>query len=156
VERFAGLCHIDEWGFPIERSRIEVCEIHHLGKIIGHNETVTIDATIKTETKEINVKPGDTVKTVVKHSEIRRANDHFIIGFKAPTRNPQLQIDLPDDMECEYDFGPENKKVEPSHIVRRYTLQGTYFPTAHMRVRWWPKEVSGMEQIVQSTAAPYG
>ncbi len=146
---FHGSCHIDEWGFVTEPSKIVTCELHlPNGEVVRSERTYVHDnCTIKADTKEISIPPGGRVKTIVKQSELRRLNDHFIIGFTYPTRNPQFDIIIPDELGHEFDFGSQTGTVEQLRIAKRYTLKGTYFPPAHMRIRWWPKNP---ENIIQA------
>jgi hypothetical protein len=83
--------------------------------------------------------PSKVVVCVTQTAEIRSRNDHITVAFLVPTRAPEIRITgKPDYLDAEAEFG--HGKLKKSHIPDRYEMDGVYFPAAHMRVRWWPKE----------------
>lgn len=140
-ERMAGYMHIDEWGFPFERSNIDICEIEGpSGKVlVCERPEILDDSTIKAVTQELTVGPNECASVRSKTTEIRRINDSLVWLFLTPTKNPEVHIDAPADIHCTFSFGPIEQKTESSRFLRKFRLDGVYFPPAHMRARWWPE-----------------
>jgi hypothetical protein len=134
---------IDEWGFS-EKSQILQCSIYNSTatrskqfdrkKIEYHN-----NRSLKAQSPQMVMFPGEAVSTIVEYAATRRRNDHIYEVFLTPTRRPEIRItEVPEDIQAVADFGGEGK-LKPTHIPNRYELDGVYFPPAPMRVRWWPK-----------------
>ena len=131
---------IDEWGFD-ERSRIEVCEIRRPnGETIRAEPPAEVRSAFHAQTPEIMIGSQDTVDLLTKFIEIRRANDAVSIAFVTPTRSPEILLRVPHELHTSVSFGPIGEVIEEAPLSNRYILRGVYFPTAHMRVRWWPRE----------------
>jgi hypothetical protein len=60
--------------------------------------------------------------------------------FVTPTRSPEILLRVPHELHTSVSFGPIGEVIEEAPLSNRYILRGVYFPTAHMRVRWWPRE----------------
>jgi hypothetical protein len=64
----------------------------------------------------------------------------MIYGFKAPTENPVIHLTLPESLDGRAEAGIVGAEGGVSQIIpHQYEFTGIYFPPAHMRVRWWPK-----------------
>jgi hypothetical protein len=133
--------HIDEWGFA-QRSRIEICRLELPdGTVIQPELPKKYDWTIEQSTPFRTIQPGQSAKSETKFSvsEVRRVNDQMIASYTAPTKNPEMQLDVPEEIICQGGFGSE----EPVDrlAMNRQVLRGMYFPPAHMRLRWYPRDL---------------
>lgn len=131
---------VDEWGFA-EKSSIQTCIITDETRK-QDEATLTVDkgnCTIERRTVPFKVPPGATVTCTVEASEIRRVNDHIIFKCGTPTTKPRVTIDAPTDLLVECGFGGDDEKIISEQHGQVITLDGTYFPPALIRVRWYPK-----------------
>jgi hypothetical protein len=135
--------HLDEWGFPT-RSRITKVEIQRNGAIssAGYEEMKRLeDSTVLVQMPPIDINPEETVTAITQGTEIRRINDHIMMGFLTPAENPIIHLEYPQDkLIVVPDPGiVKGKGVKKTAVPNQYEFVGVYFPPAHMRVRWWPK-----------------
>ena len=138
TEKTRAYVTMDEWGFP-EKTQIHECRlIFHDHSYPSARPTRTV-ATITAQSEYVEVPPGQSVLTVSKSTEIRRDNDDWTCAYLSPTRNPEIEVTVPDHIEYGVEFGRAEYPVERERYGHRYIMQGTYFPTQHMRLRWWPK-----------------
>src|SRR5439155_12275227 len=86
-----------------------------------------------------SVPPSEEIIVISDFVEIRRNNDHMVIVFKSPTKNPKIRISAK-DFGHQLDFGVLQQKRQKSAISETYTLDGVYFPPANFRLRWYPRE----------------
>ena len=139
-----GIVHIDEWGFENHKSSIIGCSIEgDDGQRIDVFSKTTPNAySIKAETAGLTIPPGKTATARSRVSEIKRMNDHFISTFSHPTKDPNVLVQISDDLSYEFDFGRSlspGERIEHSEHTRVHRLIGMYFPGFYMKARWWPK-----------------
>ena len=94
--------------------------------------------TLKTETDNITIAPGETVTLISEFTEVRRYNDHMVSTFLAPTKNPRIHVNAT-KFEYILDFGVLAQQTSKSAVSSMHTLNGVYFPPSNIRIRWWPK-----------------
>ncbi len=132
--------HIDEWGFK-QPSEIRRCEIlDNGGNVLKKMTTIDKrpDFSLKAETEEVTVAPGQTITQVVEFAEVRRGNDHMVNVFLSPTKNPRVHVNTT-KFDYTVDFGVLSPQTSKSAVSPLHTLNGVYFPPSNIRVRWWPK-----------------
>lgn len=66
-------------------------------------------------------------------------NDLLVYHFTVPTINPEIEIQVPEELEYSVEFGTPAENIEKLQYTSRKRLVGTYFPHQHMTARWWPK-----------------
>lgn len=137
TERLKASAVIDEWGFD-ELSQIHECRLEFGGRPYSTSSNRTTAETISAESEEVDIPPGHTATLLVKTTEIRRSNDDWSVAYLSPTRNPEIEVIAPSH-ECKVEFGRAEYLVKKETYGHRHRMQGTYFPTQHMRLRWWPK-----------------
>ena len=135
---------IDEWGMPGHQSTITVCKIRKEGdEPIGFRDITSDDAAeIRTKTAEVSLRPGERVHVSSQGIEYKRMNDLLHFAFTLPTLNPQIVVNVPSTLDCRYYFSHRGE-IEKEQFTPRKTLKGTYLPSAHTGVRWWPKKQIG-------------
>lgn len=139
-EKCRNYAHIDEWRFSEGQSEIVECTIQAEGGEPLQSGSPVRDAyTVRAETPEISVEPGQTVKLCSKWIEYRRTNDVSYYHFSAPTVQPEIDVRIPPQLDHMFGFGTADKNIETYRYIDRATLRGTYFPHQAMHVRWWPK-----------------
>ena len=139
AEPMQGRYAIDEWGFPGHPSRIDRCTLELGGETLSGDDNPEYnkgDALGKI-TAERKIKPEETAKLVSVGSEVHRNNGELLMGFRAPTIQPIVDIRVPPGFKHSCSFGVPDEKVASSDIVQRYRLNGTQFPGQNTRVRWW-------------------
>lgn len=140
VEAVRGFYSVDEWGFSEGPSQILECQLElDGGETISKFEVTSDREKVTARTSEVLLRPGQSAKVSYKSVEIKRINDEASFNFRAPTKNPEIEITLPDSLECSYGFPGPDDRIHKTKFMRRYTLQGMYFPYQRMTVRWWPK-----------------
>jgi hypothetical protein len=140
TQKIKNMSHIDEWDFDCERSRIDVCEIEGPdGEVHSGRNVQALPSRVRMETDEITLFSGQSATLRSKLIEIRRINDHVIVAFTTPIRNPTIVIVAPDSLQARPGFGSVDT-FESARFESRHTMMGTYFPGIHMSVRWHPKE----------------
>jgi hypothetical protein len=151
------MVHIDEWGFP-EQSNILRCEVSRDQEMIRCSPddiNKLSDSSIRAETKAIKLKRNSTATTVSVSTAIRRINDDLMWGFLTPTENPVIQLSLPENLDGKADAGiPGSEEGKSTVVPYQYEFTGVYFPPAHMRVRWWPKEQAQLTVESREIATP--
>jgi hypothetical protein len=88
------------------------------------------------------LKPNQVANLSSKYLEYKPVNDDIHYGFMAPTINPEIEVQISDDLDCIFTFGTASENdlnVVANKYVLKKQLIGTYFPHQSMRVRWWPK-----------------
>jgi hypothetical protein len=138
MEKTSAYLTMDEWGFR-EPSQIDECRLEFHGRSYASSVPTKTAATITAESEYVEVPPRHTVLTVAKSSEIRRNNDDWTCAYLSPTRNPEIEVNIPDHLDYTVEFGRAEYPVQRERYGHRHIMQGTYFPTQHMRLRWWPK-----------------
>jgi hypothetical protein len=136
-----GSLDIDEWGFST-RSTINLCEMHDIHhNVLSRASPGQLDEewVLHAKSERISVAPGQEIIAVSDFSETRRSNDHIVMVFRAPTKNPKIHILAP-KFGCQFDFGVLLQKRQKSSVSETYTLDGVYFPPANFRLRWYPRE----------------
>jgi hypothetical protein len=129
---------MDEWGFD-EPSQILECRLEMDGRTLSDFTKRITAHEIIGETDKIDLLPGRTASLFYKTTEIKRNNDDISGVYLSPTRNPEIQVQIPNTLEYSVEFGRHDYKTQKDRYSERYILQGTYFPSQHMRIRWWPK-----------------
>jgi hypothetical protein len=136
-----SMIHIDECNFPQEKSSISECQIELIGSkkpSISFKETEEHpNKSISASTKKIKVAPGECALLSSKSKEIRRLTDEVSIVFTAPTINPTIEVEKPDNFQAEVSFGPDDPQIVQEKYSSRLTLNGTYWPLQRMRIHWW-------------------
>jgi hypothetical protein len=140
TEPFVVTVALDEWGFE-EKSHVEECYVQS-GDTRKDAEASPdyknkIEA-IGLKSEVLDIKSGDTVKTVSKGYEVHRKNGEIHMEFSHPSTNPVVRVEVPAGIQESCTFGIPNEKVTLSRITKQYKLEGTQFPGQHTRVRWWP------------------
>ena len=109
TQELCAMMHIDEWGFSSEKSRIDECQIEPEGglPIKTTKNDILPDSTIKAETKKIKIKPGLSARLTSTGIEIRRPNDDISFVFLAPTLNPTIDVDVPNNFSFESEYACE-------------------------------------------------
>lgn len=136
---FKGYIGGDDWGIPGKSAQIESIGIQKGGdqSIYGTEDKIE-HFHISSSTKEIIVHSGETVKAFSKMVEYKRANDIHVIAFLTPSRNPELEIELPPTLEGYGSFSHRGKmEIEP--FTGKKILKGTFLPSQLIVLRWWPK-----------------
>jgi hypothetical protein len=132
---------LDDWGFVGQQPNIEECSFD-LGD--GPQECPTEghdDPAIGKRKNDIWIKPGNTIKVVMKGYEIHREND-ALRGFHTnPANNPTVQVQIPEGFKHTCSFGIPNEKIIPSKIDHNYQLDGTQFPGQCTYIRWWRDKI---------------
>jgi len=130
---------IDDWGFT-EPAKVHECRMElPNGTVVEAKPVESPPSRIFFSSEEHKIGPNEEVKYFTKFSEIHRINDIAIFHYGSPTRNPVIEIDAPDSLGYAYGFG-SSSPVLSARYTPRHTLQGVYFPTQSMRVRWWRNE----------------
>jgi hypothetical protein len=100
------------------------------------------DYSVYRSTEERTLKPNQVAILRNKWIEYKPTNDDLHYSFAAPTINPEIEVQVSDDLDYICSFGTPSENAE-NVIVSKYAprkeLIGTYFPHQSMRVRWWPK-----------------
>jgi hypothetical protein len=138
-----NLIHIDECNFSQESSSISECQM----ELVGSKKSPTYFTEIKkhpnksisASTKKMKVRPGECARLNSRSKEIRRLSDEVSFFFTAPTINPTIEVEKPDNFQAEVFFGPDDdaQTIEEKYSSR-VTLSGTYWPLQRMRIHWWP------------------
>ena len=107
----------------------------------GHIAYVGEDTShaIGKKTKSVNVKSGNTIKSISKGFEVHRPNGELHMQFSYPSVRPKVRVETPPGFSHSCTFGIPDEKVIRSSISQEYTLDGTHFPGQHTRIRWWPE-----------------
>ena len=142
-EKINNITHIDEWGHQqIGRAEIVECILEIEGAPIDAEEPKINEYSVYRATAEKTLKPDQVANLGSKYIEYKPVNDDLHYSFAWPTINPEIEVHVPDDLDCIYNFGTPDENAE-SVVLSKYTprkqLIGTYFPHQSMRVRWWPK-----------------
>jgi hypothetical protein len=140
TEKLRPFLVLDEWGFD-QPSEILECRFEFRGQSYS-GTTKSTDHTLVLEGEDIDIPPGETVRIISKISETKRNNDDLSFVYLIPTRNPEIDVTAPDHIAFLVEFGRGGEKTDREVYGPRYKLQGTYFPSQHMRLRWWPKATS--------------
>jgi hypothetical protein len=136
-----GTLDIDEWGFP-QKSKIHLCELHDVNhNVLRRADPGQLDEEwiLHAKSEKLTLPPGQEIIAVSDFSETRRNNDHIVMVFRAPTKNPKIHI-LASEFGCQFDFGVLLQKRQKSSLSETYTLDGVYFPPANFRLRWYPRK----------------
>lgn len=140
-EKIRAAIAIDEWGYVDYPSEILVCEIQggDEASIKFNNQKIDRKVnTITAQTEEISVEPREKVKLFYKTIEYKRINDDTYLMLQTPTKDPALEVTVSGGLEYSAGFGHRGEVIKERYSSR-CTLNGTFLPTQHLRVRWWPK-----------------
>lgn len=134
-----SMAHIDDWDYPGGgQAKVTECELE-IGDLVIRAAGSTRDAySVLSETEEKIIKPDQVAILRTKWEEYKPVNDDLYYHFATPTINPEIEVQLTDDLECIFGFGTAGNVTELKYAPRKQ-LKGTYFPHQAMRVRWWPK-----------------
>lgn len=131
--------HRDEWDFD-EKTIISRCQITSGTRRKVGRQIAQEDATILFRSPRMIMLRGHTVVCFFEYTETRHRNDDLTEVFFAPTKDPEIRIiSYPPWLKVRADFGTEHR-MKVTSIPDRYQIDGVYFPPAHMRVRWWPRD----------------
>lgn len=132
---------IDEWGYSERKSEIIECEIQIGGETKKFDPAAIVRSasTVRAETEKSSLQPKETATISWKVVEYMGINDEAIYNFTWPTREPEVQVTAPPELESRAGFRSENKS-EPRRYANSVTLNGTYLPPQVMGARWWPKQ----------------
>jgi hypothetical protein len=138
-----NITHIDEWGYQkAGASEVVECILEIDGVPTGADEPKKDAYSVYRQTTEKTLKPGQVANLRSKYVEYKPINDDLHYSFAAPTINPEIEVQVSDDLDCIFNFGTPTENAE-NVVVSKYApkkqLIGTYFPHQAMRVRWWPK-----------------
>jgi hypothetical protein len=141
-QRIRNVTHIDEWGYQRAAAEIVECDLE-IGGVLTHADEPKKDAhSVYRHTPEKTLKPNQVANLSSKYLEYKPVNDDIHYGFMAPTINPEIEVQISDDLDCIFTFGTASENdlnVVANKYVLKKQLIGTYFPHQSMRVRWWPK-----------------
>jgi hypothetical protein len=127
-----------EWNFGGKKSSIAECQIEYGGKITGSSGQYYGNR-LMTSSPEISISPDRSAKITSKIIEYRRVTDMVWSGFYYPTKNPEVDVSIPDGFDYEINLGPTVEETEKLRFAARHTLKGTFFPGHRIIVSWWPK-----------------
>jgi hypothetical protein len=139
TESIDGRFAIDEWGFPGRTSVIEQCTL----KIGDQRFEAKVNSdynqgdAIGWVTEKKSVKSNETAHMIVKGYEFHRTNSVLIMGYRAPSVRPVLDLHFPNGFKHRCSFGVPGERIVSSEITKRYTLDGAQFPSQNMWIRWW-------------------
>jgi hypothetical protein len=134
--------HIDDWGADIEKSQIIDCYLLKDGQRFEAQEKPGGESRILFSTDNVQIGPNMTAKSISKCTEIKRRNDEASFIFGAPTKNPEIVVNIPEVFKFTAGFGPQEPLVDRAAYGDRHTLTGMYFPGQRMTLRWWPARTS--------------
>ena len=91
-----GSIHIDEWGFAGNESSIDECSVENEDGRKRDEFSITMPNaySVKAETENLPVHPGKCVTVRSKFSEVRHNDDHFIMTFTYPTKEPTVTVQI--------------------------------------------------------------
>jgi hypothetical protein len=139
-----NITHMDEWGYQkAGTSEVIECILEIDGVTIGADEPKKDAYSVYRQTMEKTVKPDQVAKLRSRYIEYKPVNDDLHYSFAAPTVNPEIEVQVSDDLDFICNFGTPTEIAENvvvSKYAARKQLIGTYFPHQAMRVRWWPKQ----------------
>jgi hypothetical protein len=138
-EKYRAYLYIDEWGFPIGVSQILECYLLIDGKKISGKSLKAEPFRLKWSSADVDIAPRKTFTSFSKYQEFRRDNDTISVFLATPTLNPEIEVRLPDELDCSIGFGASETSIVKYEYANRSRLNGTYFPHQAMSVRWWPK-----------------
>jgi hypothetical protein len=137
--KIAPSLHIDEWGFPQEKSSIIECKAEpQEGNTILARQHETTDDTIKFQGRETSLAPKKYVIMTTKWTEVRRHNDSIYIHLSHPTIDPEIEVPPVPGFKIVRSFGSASEEIEEI-LSSRQVLKGTYLPFHYMVIRWWPE-----------------
>ncbi len=140
-EQFEGYTHIDDWQFSQGQSSISECQAELVGGALPPDQFSKIEThsnlSISARTAKIKIKPNDCVRFTAKSIEFKRPTDELSFFYGAPTINPTIEVDAPEQFKFQVSFGPDEEKTDRERYSARTTLEGIYWPLQRMRVHWW-------------------
>ncbi len=139
-EKLFAYLYIDDWGFADGLSRILECRlIANNRHFEGHKVTAEASSRVKWQSDEAEIGPSGTFTMLSKYTEYRRDNDVVYYFFGMPTKNPEIEVRLPPELDYSISFGGADPAIERSQYADGSQSNGMYFPHQAMSVRWWPK-----------------
>jgi len=141
-EKLFAYLHIDDWGFVDRPSIILECRLI-ANNIPFEGHAVTAEPfREKWLSDEAEIGPSGTFTMLSKYKEYRRDNDVVYYFFGMPTKNPEIEVRLPPELDYSISFGGADTAIERSEYADRSQFNGMYFPHQAMSVRWWPKSAA--------------
>lgn len=138
-----NLMHIDEWGYAAGQSQVIECVLEIDGQTFDAGPAQIDAYSVLRQTEEKTLRPNQTAKLRARSVEYRNINDIVYFHFMAPTINPEIEVRVPPELDCNFGFGGPGENIVTLAYAPRKQLEGTYFPHQSMSVRWWPKLLKG-------------
>jgi hypothetical protein len=137
-----NVTHIDEWGYQKDSAQIVECDLEIGGVVTLASEPKKDSYSVYRHTPEKNLKPNQVANLSSKYIEYKPANDDIHYSFAAPTINPEIEVQISDNLDCIFSFGTAGENdlnVAASKYAPKKQLIGACLGGQSMRVRWWPK-----------------
>jgi hypothetical protein len=133
---------LDEWFHDGHRSRVTSLSATQDGETWEesrdhHDHPSTVERRL---TKELVLKPDETITVVSEGQETRHASDAWVLNLSVATANPRVTVHAPDAICWRVNPGkrqPEQPVREIGPVTRELT--GTLLPGQVIEVRWWPR-----------------
>jgi hypothetical protein len=139
TESFDVAMAVDEWGFDGHKSIVDECSFNIGQGAESCPDEEHSDSVIGNRTNGVEVKSGETIRIIMKGSEVHRQNSALRLFHMYPAINPSVELHFPKNLDCERSFGVPGEKVQRSSIDFNRRLDGTQFPGQCTHIRWSPR-----------------